>query len=257
VPETAVEIYCDAFVARQRHELDSDPVVLSEPGVRGVAMIRLLVADDSGYDRLVAEVAGPWRGVVLVFEQASRSTEFLRREPGWSASHPEMAMVLRDVQAGTGATLPDGLDLRPVNRVAPEAPDAVSLKDAVAVAISSDPSVEGSAEDAARYLSGLPNSVRLFAAVDEDGVARATSACHVFGEYAQVFFVNTEPAWRRRGIGQAMTSEALRAAASLGARHAFLHATDDGASVYKRLGFEDAGMLTRFSYETKGDGVTP
>jgi hypothetical protein len=184
VVEAAIDIYCDAFVARQRHELDGDPVVLIAPGVRGVALIRLLITDDSGYGRLIAEVASAGRGVVNVFERASRCNEFLRGQPGWSAGRPEMAMVLRDVQAVTGATLPDGLDLRPVNRVASEAPDAVPLKDAVAVAILSDLGITESADDAAEYLRALPSSVRLFAAVDERGVARATSACHVFGEYA-------------------------------------------------------------------------
>ena len=82
----------------------------------------------------------------------------------------------------------------------------------------------------------------------EGEVAHATSACHLVGEYAQIFFVNTEPAWRRRGIGQAMTLEAVRAAASSGVRRAFLHATDDGASVYDRLGFERVGLLTRYSF---------
>jgi ribosomal protein S18 acetylase RimI-like enzyme len=94
----------------------------------------------------------------------------------------------------------------------------------------------------------LPASVRLFAGVDETGAARATSACHVFGEFAQIFFVSTEPAWRRRGIGSAMTAGALRSAASLGARRAFLHSTADGASLYTRLGFEAIGLLTRYSY---------
>lgn len=245
--EAAIDIYADAFVAPRRHELASAPVVQIASGVRGVAVIRLLVIDDSGFDRLVAEIGGPWRGVVLAFEQASRCNELLRGQPGWSASHPEMAMVLRDVEAVTGAALPDGLDLRPVNRAAPEAPDAVPLKDAAAVAVASDPSITDSADEVARFLSRLPPSVRLFAAVDDAGVAHATSACHVFGEYAQVFFVSTEPAWRRRGIGRAMTLGALRAAASLGARRALLHATQDGASIYKSLGFEDVGLLTRYS----------
>jgi ribosomal protein S18 acetylase RimI-like enzyme len=214
--------------------------------MRGVALIRLLVTDDSGYDRLVAEASGR-RGVVYVFEQASRCTEFLRGQPGWNAGRSELAMVLRDVQAVTGVALPDGLDLRPVDRVASEAPDDLPLKGAAAAAIVSDPGITESADEVAEFLRGLPASVRLFAAVDESGVARATSACHVFGEYTQVFFVNTEPAWRRRGIGHAMTLAALRAAAFSGARHAFLHATDDGASVYKRLGFEAVGLLTRYS----------
>jgi ribosomal protein S18 acetylase RimI-like enzyme len=243
----AIDIYCDAFVARQRHELDSAPVVLTAPGMRGIALIRLLITDDSGYDRLVAEAAGAWRGVVMVFERASRCSEFLRGNPGWSADRTELAMVLRDVQGATGATLPDGLALRPVARSTSEAPDAVPLKDTAALAIAADRSITESVDEVGGYLSGLPSSVRLFAAVDESGVARATSACHVFDEYTQVFFVNTEPAWRRRGIGRAMTLEALRAAASLGARRAFLHATEDGASVYTSLGFEAVGMVTRYS----------
>jgi GNAT superfamily N-acetyltransferase len=247
VAEAAIEIYGDAFVARQRHELDSAPVVLTLPGVRGMAWIRLLITDDSGYDRLVAEAAGAWRGVVMVFEQAPRCHEFLRGHAGWSAGRSEMAMVLRDVQTVTGTTLPDGLRLRPVDRGTSESPDTVPLKDAAAVAIASDLSITGSADEVAEFLSWLPSSVRLFVAVDETGISRATSACHVFGEYTQIFFVNTEPAWRRRGIGRAMTVGALRSAASLGARRALLHATDDGASIYTRLGFEPVGLVTRYS----------
>ena len=247
VVEAAIDIYCDAFVARHRHELDSDPVVRIAPGVRGVAHIRLLVTDDSGYGRLVAEVASAQPGVVFVFDRALRCNCFLHDQPGWNAEGTETAMVLRDIQTVTGIALPEGLDLRPVDRVGAGAPDAVPLKAAVAAAIASDPAITD-ADHIARYLSGLPSSVRLFAAVDETGAARATSACHVFGEYAQVFFVSTEPAWRRRGIGGAMTAGALRGAASLGARRAFLHSTADGASLYKRLGFEPAGLLTRYSY---------
>jgi ribosomal protein S18 acetylase RimI-like enzyme len=243
----AIDIYCDAFVARNRHELDSDPVVQIAPGVRAVANTRVLVTDDSGYDRLVAEVAGPQPGVVLVFDRASRCDRFLRDQPGWSAKGPETAMVLSEIETLPGAVLPEGLDLRPVNLVGSEAPDAIPLKDAVAAALASDPGITDPAEHVAGYLSGLPPSVRLFAAVDETGVARATSACHVFGEYAQIFFVSTEPAWRRQGIGGAMTAGALRGAASLGARRAFLHSTADGASLYRRLGFEAVGLLTRYS----------
>jgi hypothetical protein len=47
VVEAAVDIYCDAFVARQRHGLDSDPVVLTVPGMRGIALIRVLVTNDA------------------------------------------------------------------------------------------------------------------------------------------------------------------------------------------------------------------
>jgi len=250
VDESATNIYSDAFVAPGRHELVSAPVVINKPGVRGVAVIRLLVTDDSGYDRLVADVDGPWRGVVFVLEQASRCAEFLRGRPGWSG-HSEMAMVLRDLNVLPSKKLPNGLGLRLVNRDSSEGSDATFLKSVAAVAVASDPSVTDSADQVASFLRGLPSSARVLAAFDQDGVARATSACHVFGEYTQIFFVNTEPSWRRQGIGRAMTLEALRTAASLGARRAILHATDDGLPVYKSLGFEDVGMLTRFAFESE------
>lgn len=246
--EAAIDIYCDAFVARNRHELVGEQVTLVTPGLRVVALIRLLVSDDSGYDRFVAEVTTAPRGVVFCFEQASRCCEFLRDQPGWSSGRSEVAMVLRDLAALPDATLPDGLALRSVNRAATEGPGTVSLKDAAAAAVVSDLSITESADEVAGFLGRLPPSAHLFAAVDESGTARATSACHVFGDYAQIFFVNTEPAWRRRGIGSAMTLEALRAAASLGAQRALLHATDFGASLYERLGFEAVGLLTRYSH---------
>jgi ribosomal protein S18 acetylase RimI-like enzyme len=245
VTEPAIDIYAAAFVAPGRHELGSGPVVRTAPGLRGVAVVRLLVTDDSGYDELVAEAGLARWGVVMAFEQAVRCHEFLRDRPEWSATGTELAMVLGDIDAATDAQLPDGLELRPVNR--PEEPGSVSLEDAAATAVASDPGIPDPPDKVAGFLGGLPSSVRLFAAVDAEGAVRATAACHVFGEYAQVFFVTTEPAWRRRGIGSAMTLGALRAAASLGARQAFLHSTEDGVSVYTGLGFEPVGLVTRYA----------
>jgi ribosomal protein S18 acetylase RimI-like enzyme len=156
-------------------------------------------------------------------------------------------MVCRDIHALPRVPLPNGLVLRPVKRSAREGRDAVPLQDAVAVAIASDPGIRDPAEDFAAFLSSLSPSVRLFAAVDEDGVPRATSGCDVFGEHARVFFVNTEPGWRRRGIGHAMTVAAVRTAASSGARRAVLDATDSGTPLYMRLGFEAAGRYVPYS----------
>ena len=115
--EAAIDIYCDAFVARHRHELDSEPVVRIAPGVRGVAHIRLLVSDDSGYDRLVAEVASAQPGVVFVFDRASRCHRFLHDQPGWNADGTEMAMVIRDIQTVRVPRFLTVLMLRPVDRV--------------------------------------------------------------------------------------------------------------------------------------------
>ena len=249
---TAVDLYSGAFVARYGHKSESDAVPLSEPGIRGVVsadekrIVRLLLIDDRGYSRLATEVAVAQQGVAHVFERASRCDALLRGQSGWTADRPSTAMVLRDIHAVSIATLPDGLILRPVKRLACES-GAVPLQAAAALAIASDPGITQPADEFAEFLRALPSAVRLFAAVDESGIPRATSGCVVFGEYARIFFVNTEPGWRRRGIGRAMTVEALRAAASSGARRAILDATDRGASVYLRLGFEDAGRLTRYA----------
>ena len=60
-----------------------------------------------------------------------------------------MAMVLSDINTVTGATLPDGLNLRPVNRPAFQAPDGVSVKEAATVAIASDLTITDGPDDVA------------------------------------------------------------------------------------------------------------
>ena len=121
---TAVDFYSAAFVARHSHKPASDPVPLSEPGIRGVVtgdekrIIRLLLLDDRGYGRLATEVAVAQQGVAHVFERASRCDALLRGQSGWTADRPSTAMVLRDIHAVSIATLPDGLILRPVKRLA-------------------------------------------------------------------------------------------------------------------------------------------
>jgi ribosomal protein S18 acetylase RimI-like enzyme len=248
----AVDLYSAAFAARYSRAADGHLAPLIEPGVCAVVphderTIRLLVIDDRAYGRLTTDVATAGQGVVNVFDSAPRCDEFMRRLPGWRAERPATAMVCRDIDAVPAATLPDGLVLRPVNRLGSQAPGAVPLGEAVAVAVASDPGIIEPADEFARFLRGLPSSVRLFAAVNGDGMARATSGCDVFGEDARIFFVNTEPDWRGRGIGSAMTREALRAAARSGAHRAVLDSTDAAASLYMRLGFEVAGRLARYS----------
>ena len=142
--------------------------------------------------------------------------------------------------------LPAGLTLRPVRRSAGERPDGVPLEDAVAAVLRANPTMDDPAETFAAYLRSLPSSVRLLCAVDREGVVRATSGSSPFGAEARVFFVNTDPDWRRRGIGQGMTAAALLAARRSGARRACLDASDAGRSIYSRLGFETVSQTVRF-----------
>ena len=60
---------------------------------------------------------------------------------------------------------------------------------------------------------------------------------------AGVFYVATVEHARRRGLGDALTRMAARAGFELGADAAWLGASEMGAGVYRRIGFEDLGSM--------------
>jgi ribosomal protein S18 acetylase RimI-like enzyme len=155
-------------------------------------------------------------------------------------------MIHRDLESLPCPGLPAGLTVRSVRRVPEDASDGVALDDAAALAVRADPGITDPPGTLADYLRSLPQTTRLFAAVDDTGAVRATSGSGVFGREASVLFVNTDPSWRGRGVARAMTATALRAARTGGARRASLVATEAGTSLYRRLGFESAGRMTRF-----------
>ena len=82
-----------------------------------------------------------------------------------------------------------------------------------------------------------------FAAYENDEVI-ATSSVLVAGELAGIYHVATLPSARGRGIGAAVTLEAMRYAHDRGATQAALQSSDMGAGVYRSLGFRDVGKLT-------------
>jgi GNAT superfamily N-acetyltransferase len=67
-------------------------------------------------------------------------------------------------------------------------------------------------------------------------------------EVGGIYFVCTHPAYRRRGIGAAITLAAMRGASELGCRLAVLGTSDMGRPVYERLGFRDAGVMLIFDW---------
>lgn len=90
------------------------------------------------------------------------------------------------------------------------------------------------------YLDGQP------AAAAE--VYRTASGCSPAGDatrldVAGVYNVCTLEAFRRRGLGAAVTRAALLHARRAGCRHAVLQASGDGYRVYARLGFRDVGRF--------------
>jgi GNAT superfamily N-acetyltransferase len=228
----------------------SGQAMIDEPGVRGVLpssgdpRVRLLVIDDRAYHVLSGVVADARAGMITVCAAAVRCAWLVDAHPAWR-SGTATAMVCRDLRAVPAVPLPGELTLRPVRRLADDAPDGVPLTRAVAAARRADPGITDP-QALADHLRGLPPAFRLSAALDRAGVVRATSGSGAFGTTASVIFVNTDPDWRRRGIAQAMTATALRAAEQAGAHHAGLDASDAGMPLYLRLGFQAATPVTRF-----------
>jgi ribosomal protein S18 acetylase RimI-like enzyme len=57
------------------------------------------------------------------------------------------------------------------------------------------------------------------------------------GPEAIVLNVYVEPAWRRRGVAEALMRALLHALAARGIQRIVLHASEDGRRLYERLGF--------------------
>jgi ribosomal protein S18 acetylase RimI-like enzyme len=79
-----------------------------------------------------------------------------------------------------------------------------------------------------------------------DHVAVATSELTVSGDTVGLYNISTLPAYRRRGIGTAMTLWPLLDARAAGFRLAVLQAAPDGIGVYKRVGFKAFGEIVEF-----------
>jgi ribosomal protein S18 acetylase RimI-like enzyme len=82
-----------------------------------------------------------------------------------------------------------------------------------------------------------------------DGQPVATTSVLSCGELAGVYHVVTLPAARGRGIGRAMTLEALRHAQTQGATHAALQSSEMGFRVYESVGFVKYCDLTLYAWQ--------
>jgi len=250
VGDTSVDLYVAAFRARcDAYRRPGRPEV-DEPGVHGLlpgtedSLARLLITDDRAYEVLEALLPRVKVAIVTAFASATRCVDLIAGHLPGRITTPT-AMVCRDLRTVPVVHLPDGLTLRSVHRQPGDAPGGVPLREAAAAAMRADPSIQGDLDAFAGYLRSLPGAFRLLAAVDPSGAVRATAGSGAFGIHASVIFVDTDPRWRARGVGTAMTSTALHAAREAGATTACLDASDAGVGIYRRLGFDVVGRVTR------------
>lgn len=247
---TARQAYVDGFrerlhaMRRPGQELVDEPGLLALVGQdRELKNGRALVTGDEARAGLEALLPGLLGRVVLVLDEA----EACRRLMSRTGRRPTIctAMVCHDLAAVPELPLPPGLSCLPV-RVGPDG-RGVPLQDAAAAALRSDPTMTPTTDlgGFVDYLRSVPNAHYL-AAVDDEGVVRATAASATWGSTAGVFFVNSDPDWRGRGVGSAMTAAALGAATVAGADRACLDASALGLSLYQRLGFDVVGPITQF-----------
>jgi GNAT superfamily N-acetyltransferase len=244
-----IDVYVAASIARWRAMRHADQREVNQPGLYGLLAcdsdprMQLLVTDDQAHTGLTSLCAGARVATITVFVAARRCAESLAHDPAWRSS-AATAMVCRDLTAIPRRTLPDGLTVRAVRRVAADPADGVALEDAIAAVALAAPRLDP--EAVMLFLRSLPSQTHLLAAVDAGGCVRATSGWQLSGRHARVILVDTDPAWQGRGVGTAMTSAALHSARLRGAREATLDASAAGRSIYLRLGFELVSQTTRF-----------
>jgi ribosomal protein S18 acetylase RimI-like enzyme len=100
-------------------------------------------------------------------------------------------------------------------------------------------------ELAAPILLAPGSPIRLYVGY-AGGEAVAASELTVGGGVAGLYGISTLASHRRRGFGTALTLRPLLDARAEGLALAVLQASDAGAGVYRRIGFEEFGGITEY-----------
>jgi ribosomal protein S18 acetylase RimI-like enzyme len=171
--------------------------------------------------------------IVLVRRPDDEDIERAALAQGFRAGWTELPMALTSAPAA--GTVPDDVDVRLVS----DERAVVEYGRVVALA-NDDP---GERERAPLLFHDetivAPHIAAYVAYLDAEPVACAMTL--VSHRIAGVFYVATVEHARRRGLGDALTRMAARAGFEIGADAAWLGASQMGAELYRRIGFQDLG----------------
>ena len=203
VVSSRVLLYRGSFARRTAAVVAADLTRVDQPGLYGIYGTvehpggRVLITDDRAAALLEALIPNLYPLVVNVFRAAVHCTEMVRQAARWHGEPATSMIFCRDLSsAPTTLTLPAGPSVRRVRRV--------PLEDAARAGLDADPQMAGvPLAGFLDYLRSIPHTTQLLAAVDAQGVVRATAGCSVFDADANTFFVNTDPMWRKQGVATA------------------------------------------------------
>jgi GNAT superfamily N-acetyltransferase len=91
---------------------------------------------------------------------------------------------------------------------------------------------------------------------DADGMVVGTGLVTVHGASGWIGTVWVDRAWRRRGLGRALTQATIDAGEAAGARAFLLVATDEGRPLYEGLGFEVQTWYQMFEAPGLGEATS-
>lgn len=215
-----------------RHEVDGD-LILTDYGYPGPAFNDAIVVGPMPPEQVFARANaffGATAYAVVVDAEMAQPTDTALRAAGWRLDTDEPALVLTPIPTAL-PELPAGLAIEMVTAEA-------GLHDFLAV--SGRPG---------RWVPPLAfardPAVALFVGY-VDGEPVATSRLVCYEEVGDITGVHTLPAYRRRGIGAAMTWAACAEGARRAATAMTLTASAMGDPVYRALGFVPACTLRTY-----------
>jgi ribosomal protein S18 acetylase RimI-like enzyme len=163
-------------------------------------------------------------------------------DAGLAASESELAMAASLSTLRDDGAEPGGLEIRRVETGA-ELSDFARIN--AANWSPPDRDVVRFYELAAPILLAPGSPIRLYVGY-AGGEAVAASELTVGGGVAGLYGISTLASHRRRGFGTALTLRPLLDARAEGLALAVLQASDAGAGVYRRIGFEEFGGITEY-----------